>query len=412
MDGKSENSANADENANNDESKKVKTKPKQIVKTPYSTTQGQGGRKITIAMEATKDMIKQIKTLKTERRTTMDGRHIYVLSRLADAVPLEQSAVEEFILGDENYDSLTSFFEANGNRSLTFYYQEVANFHRGDLAPQLQVMPKKLIIGSGSNEPLTGTCYMFVRGSNSKPITPQTVAQDVNFMMMDCSKGKLLEGLESVFQHVFVPSLDACEDWGRLKEHSKSANAEFVETLGKFVGILSTARENMAGRVLLDAGDLERTLGGMRTPSEYVQAGNNSDLLEQIEGLVAVWTKQIEQVLAESEQMRKEADDIGPSAELDHWRKRMAKFNSLLDQLKSPHCKSAIGILYAARSKSLRYWRELDGRITDAANEAKDNVKYLYTLDKENGKIQQVPFDCLQFHFLMFIIDFIISFFI
>ena len=30
-------------------------------------------------------------------------------------------------------------------------------------------------------------------------------------MMMDCSKGKLLEGLESVFQHVFVPSLDACE---------------------------------------------------------------------------------------------------------------------------------------------------------------------------------------------------------
>ena len=30
-------------------------------------------------------------------------------------------------------------------------------------------------------------------------------------MMMDCSSGKMLEGLESVFQHVFMPSLDACE---------------------------------------------------------------------------------------------------------------------------------------------------------------------------------------------------------
>uniref|UniRef100_A0A8B9HQN0 Dynein, axonemal, heavy chain 5 n=1 Tax=Astyanax mexicanus TaxID=7994 RepID=A0A8B9HQN0_ASTMX len=87
-------------------------------------------------------------------------------------------------------------------------------------------------------------------------------------------------------------------------------------------------------------------------------------------------------VLAESDQLRKEGDDLGPRAELDHWKKRMSRFNYLLDQLKSPDVKSVLGVLLMAKSKLIKTWRELDIRITDSANEAKDNVKYLYTLER------------------------------
>ena len=144
--------------------------------------------------------------------------------------------------------------------------------------------------------------------------------------------------------------------------------------------------------------------------------------------------------------MRKEADDIGPTAELEHWKKRMAKFNAwvqstlsklgyslrrtsnlipaklhlslcnwtlskadtslkwtvalvprlsalervdctsqhgsglfkrlsfswlrirvfffvrrLLDQIKSPHLKATVGVLHAAKSRSLKHWKELVG---------------------------------------------------
>ena len=58
--------------------------------------------------------------------------------------------------------------------------------------------------------------------------------------------------------------------------------------------------------------------------------------------------------MAESEQMRREADNVGPKAELEHWKKRMAKFNSLVDQIKSTDCKTVTGILIAAKSKIIK----------------------------------------------------------
>ncbi|KAI3354987.1 hypothetical protein L3Q82_004779 [Scortum barcoo] len=114
---------------------------------------------------------------------------------------------------------------------------------------------------------------------------------------------------------------------------------------------------------------------------------NNSELVEHLEGVVLAWTNQMKQVLTESEQMRKEADDVGPLAELEHWKRRMVTFNSLMEEVKRPEVKRTLGVLQVTKSRILRTWRELDGDITVVANEAKDNVKYLYTLNKFFGPL-------------------------
>lgn len=63
--------------------------------------------------------------------------------------------------------------------------------------------------------------------------------------------------------------------------------------------------------------------------------------------------------------MRKEADNVGPRAELDYWKKRMAKFNSLFDQIKGPDCKAVVGVLHAAKSKLLKVGYTENNKYTD-----------------------------------------------
>jgi len=72
----------------------------------------------------------------------------------------------------------------------------------------------------------------------------------------------------------------------------------------------------------------------------------------------------------------------GPMTELQFWRQRMAKFNSVTEQLKSRDARLVLGVCNAARSKPYAAWKVLDLRLTDGANESRDNVKFLSTLEK------------------------------
>uniref|UniRef100_A0A673Z5Z6 Dynein heavy chain 5, axonemal-like n=1 Tax=Salmo trutta TaxID=8032 RepID=A0A673Z5Z6_SALTR len=130
------------------------------------------------------------------------------------------------------------------------------------------------------------------------------------------------------------------QNWGSIKDGLQNAQIQdFLSSVDKFISNLSSARLNMEGRFQLHRVDTGQSLSSLLGPADYTAAANNSELVEELEGVLLHWAHQIEQVLTEGEQMRKEADDIGPSAELEHW--------------KSP----------------------------------KDNVKYLYTLEKFFGPL-------------------------
>ncbi|KAM4704637.1 dynein axonemal heavy chain 5 [Rhinophrynus dorsalis] len=350
------------------------------------------GRRQLWKQSVTRVLKQKLKEEKEAKRAQLDGRHDYILGIVAACLDLEKSEVEDAILEGNQIERIDNFFAPGGVRHIMFYYQDVEAVEAGHLlsfgAVTSTVVARnkkpKVFVTEGKDVALMGICIFFIRSNSTKPITTENVHREVNFNMLDTSGNSLLKSVESLLSDIFIPALKTMDNgWGDLvdPQQAGSVRQDFLSSLESFVDVLAGAQQSLMEKVNLEKCETY-DLRTLRGPADYLTVANSSEGLERIEKCMKVWIKQIEQVLAESNQLRKEADDLGPRAELDHWKKRLSKFNYLLDQLKTPEVKAVLGVLTAAKSKLLKTWRQLDTRITDSANEAKDNVKYLYTLEK------------------------------
>ncbi|KFH02717.1 putative dynein gamma chain, flagellar outer arm [Toxoplasma gondii VAND] len=123
-------------------------------------------------------------------------------------------------------------------------------------------------------------------------------------------------------------------------------------------------------------------------------AAKNHEVVLHFENLLEDWCRQIERFLETSLDQSHELPDAGPRSEIEYWRSRMQRLNSIIEQLKSDNCRLVFQTLYAVSKTSaektpkskqtvfhvLRRCKQIDTAITEAFNEAKDNVKYLSTL--------------------------------
>ncbi|XP_052240013.1 dynein axonemal heavy chain 8-like isoform X2 [Dreissena polymorpha] len=326
------------------------------------------------------------------RRTYITPVHKYFLTLVGNHLNLGVDAVEEFVLDSErNITIFESFIKKDGSKCLKFYYQEALMPSLEECGRVITGVPKgtalhRLFITSGLGEKLTGTCIYFTRIKTSTSLTTKNVAEETNFGVLEMKESPgILSMYEKILAKVYLPMLMAQKNWGELSQtpSGRKIVEQFLDKMSGFVSYLHSAEANAGeGTRLQDYEGDKINLACVRNITDCIQHSSNPDVVADLEDLATVWCKQIEQILAESDQMRKEADDTGPLAELDHWRQLMARFNALLDQIKGHQCHMVINILNTARSRVMKKWKELDKRITDNANEAKDNVRFLYSLER------------------------------
>ncbi|XP_048452578.1 dynein axonemal heavy chain 8-like [Rhincodon typus] len=228
---------------------------------------------------------------------------------------------------------------------------------------------------------LTGLCLFFVRYKNDIAITGKNIHEEIYFCVLDCTDG-ILTGAAKMLGNIFVHAISASDKWGALNQsiHGHREKKAFKDIVRRYIRFLNGALTSLEKAAVLKSETVD--LSQLRSFEQVTAAASNPEIILQLENVLLMWHNQLEQVLAQSNQVRKEAEGSGPLTELEHWKCTSAKFNSIIEQLKGQHCKAVINVLNTSHSKMLKMWLELDSQITDAANEAKDNVKFLQALEK------------------------------
>ena len=300
-----------------------------------------------------------------------------------------------------------------------------------------------LTLGGGGTESLQGKAAYFLRlQKDGMPVSLDVAgcSQSVVFGELGSNSNKsMLHDLETVLETLYRPIIHSLSTTAPKQEQnslwgsaSHEQREEFLNDMDKFSVSLGETIKSMVGGVdlrkpdprieqmamalQLNSSDSKKGDASNNDPSSSNNTNGTAEVVGHYHDLLAEWCETIEQYLAESQKKENggRGDDNedggggtqkkggahdrndGPWTELEYWRRRMQRLTNIMEQLKTKECKQVLGVL-ASYTKGgsdqgsvqghavyalLRRWKAIDVSITEAANEAKDNEKYLKTLEK------------------------------
>jgi len=303
--------------------------------------------------------------------------------------------IEDFFSEHNNLKKLNDLLEGKSKHKHIFVYfqrQDVPN-DLGELVDAKGDPKPMLTTGEHEDMRIKSRAVYFLRNVlDQKPVRPD-VSSDGDLLFGEMAASPL-ESLNTGLMDVFRPLVNNTGgiDWASCDTEQAS---EFRSSFERFTTELSEGIKSLSGGI--DLPSPEPTDVDLRSLSYNDIAKDHPELVAKYEALLEAWCRQIEQYLEETlEGQQKESSEAGPRTELDSWRGRLQKITSITEQLRTKDRKMVFGLLQAitrvnqevapkARQtvfNTLRRWKQIDIAITEAFNEAKDNVKYLTTLEK------------------------------
>ena len=282
---------------------------------------------------------------------------------------------------------LDAFVSGEGPRKIVVHYQQgITESASGEMVPE---GPLKCTLETEQLERIIGKAAYFLRtcegAVNAKSVDTDVFSGEITEAGLEC--------FQATLSNLYAPLLEKQEarKWGKSPEdHTK----DFLSSLKKFGEGLAETVSSLQGGVELMKPKSELSDINPAVPEALNQVLSKPGAADHFDQCLESWCTETEKLIEDSDANR-DAGDMGPDSENEYWRTRQSRFNSITEQLKTRDCKVVLAAAHANKSRLLKKWKQLDNHISDAANEARDNVKYLSTLEKYteplyNGSVQAI----------------------
>lgn len=279
--------------------------------------------------------------------------------------------VDDFFNGNpQNKAILENFLNGQGPHRLMVYYQADTG---DETYMQEGLNEEKLILTNGENVKLEKKGVFFIR--NTEPGVPAKVDKiDSNDVLFGEISPETLEQLKATISNV-------------LSSFMNNNHAVWGECDGEQIDEFKKAAERFDT-------ELDGSIKSLKKSMELCKVKGGEDITNlsptQQEKLFEDWLTEFKEVINQSEDNQRGSDskDDGPDMELQWWRNRFQKLTLYSEVTKRKNSNfstihEAIKKQHGSGGKNLdQEFQAFDSQLTEKLSEAKDNVKYLVTLEK------------------------------
>ncbi|GMH67856.1 hypothetical protein TrLO_g3024 [Triparma laevis f. longispina] len=216
--------------------------------------------------------------------------------------------------------------------------------------------------------------FVKTTGDKINPASP-TIASDLEF---GCVTGDGLSNMSLVLSELFVPLVSTPSS---NTQQTATAN-EFKQNVQKFSSQISHAIQQVKGDVHLNIPDITITDPEAIT-EEY-------DIVSKLEAAMEDWSKLVANVVEQESSKRTKGK--GPLAEIEFWRQRNAALSSLYEQINMEKVQKMLKVLQLTEAPMLHPFNQHFAELSKLYIEAKDNVKFLTTLERHFKNVSEGSF--------------------